>query len=82
MNALASRAEEGRGKTAKSLGQLSSELNRGCPNGAIHPDKIGIPLAEHIRQMEVSAGSETSQYREENRKKLILLVVANERGIA
>ena len=82
MNALASRAEEGRGKTAKSLGQLSSELNRGFPNGAIHPDKIRIPPAEHIRRMEVSAGSETSQYREENKKLFIPLVVANERGEA
>ena len=82
MNALASRAEEGRGTTAKSLGQLSSKLNRGSPNGAIHPDKIGIPPAEHIRRMEVSAGSETSQYREENKKLFIPLVVANERGEA
>ena len=68
MNALASRADEGRGKTAKSLGQLSSELNRGYPNEATHPDKIGIPPAEHISRMEVSGGSETSQYPEENRR--------------
>ena len=82
MNALASRAEEGRGKTAISPGLLSSKLNRGFPNGATHPDKIGIPPAEHIGRMEVSGGSETSQYPEENRKTLIPLVVANERGTA
>ncbi len=45
---MASRAEEGRGKTAKSLGELSSKLSRGFPNGATHPDKIGVLLAEHI----------------------------------
>ena len=48
MDALASRAEEGRGKTAKSLGELSGKLNRGFPNGATHSDKIGVLLAEHI----------------------------------
>ena len=32
VDALASRADEGRGTTAKSLGKLSSKLNRGYPN--------------------------------------------------
>ncbi len=82
MNALASRAEEGRGKTAKSPGLLSSKFIRGFPNGATRPDKIGTPPAEHIRRMGVSGGSETSQYPEENRKTLIPQVVANERGEA
>ena len=80
MNALASRAEEGRGKTAISLGLLSSKLNRGFPNGATHPFQRRIPQTEHIGLEEVSGGSETSQYPEENRKTLIPLVVANERG--
>ena len=65
VDALASRADEGRGEAAKSPGQLSSKLNRGFPNEATHPDKIGIPLAQHIGQAEVSGGSETSQYPEE-----------------
>ena len=82
MDALASRAEEGRGKTAISLGELSSKPNRGFPNGATHPDKIGILPAEHISRLEVSGGSETSQYPEENRKSFIPQVVANERGRA
>jgi hypothetical protein len=82
VNALASRADEGRGKTAISLGLLSSKLNRGFPNEATHPDKIRIPPAQHIGWMEVSGGSETSQYPEENKKSLIPLVVANERGEA
>jgi hypothetical protein len=39
VDALASRAEEGRGKTAKSLGELSSKLSRGFPNGATRSGK-------------------------------------------
>jgi hypothetical protein len=49
VDALASRAEEGRGKTAKSSGGLSSKLSRRFPNEATHPDKSGILPAEHIR---------------------------------
>jgi hypothetical protein len=71
VDALASRAEEGRGKAAKSSGSLSSKLNRRFPNGATRLDKIGTPPAEHIGRMEVSGGSETSQYPEEKRKNLI-----------
>ena len=65
MDALASRAEEGRGKTAISLGELSSKPSRGFPNGATHPGKTWVPPAEHIGWVEVSRGSETSQYPEE-----------------
>ena len=67
MDALASRADEGRGKTAISLGKLSSKPSRGYPNGATHADKIGILPAQHIGWEEVSGGSETSQYPEENK---------------
>ena len=66
---MASRAEEGRGKTAISPGELSSKPNRGFPNGATRPDKIRSPPAEHIGRVEVSRGSETSQYPEEKKKK-------------
>ena len=62
---MASRAEEGRGKTAISLGKLSSKPSRGFPNGATHPGKTWVPPAEHIGWVEVSRGSETSQYPEE-----------------
>jgi hypothetical protein len=65
VDALASRAEEGRGKTAISLGELSSKPSRGFPNGATHPGKTWVPPAEHIGWVEVSRGSETSQYPEE-----------------
>jgi hypothetical protein len=39
---LASGADEGRGKTAISLGELSSELNRGFPNGATRPGSYRV----------------------------------------
>ena len=65
MDALASRADEGRGKAAISLGELSSKLSRGFPNGATRPSKRRTPLAEHIGWEGVSGGSETSQYPEE-----------------
>ena len=60
-DALASRAEEGRGKTAKSPGELSSKPSRGFPNGVTRPDKIGTPPAEHIGWEEGTRRSETSQ---------------------
>ena len=46
MDALAPRAEEGRGKTAKSLGKLSSKHSRGFPNGETCLDKVEITIAE------------------------------------
>jgi hypothetical protein len=64
---LALRAEEGRGKTAKSLGELSSELSRGFPNGATLPSKTRKLLAEHIGQEGATGGTETSKYPEERR---------------
>ena len=67
MDALASRAEEGRGKAAISPGELSSKPNRGFPNGATRLDKIRSLPAEHIGWVEVSRGSETSQYPEEEK---------------
>ena len=65
MDALVPRAEEGRGKTAISLGELSSKHSRGFPNGATRSTERWAPPAEHIGWEEVSGGSETSQYPEE-----------------
>ena len=71
VDALVSRAEEGRGKAAKSLGELSSKPSRGFPNGATRPGKTRAHPAEHICWDEVTRGSETSQYPEEEKKNLI-----------
>ena len=67
VDALASRADEGRGKTAISLGELPSKLNRGFPNGATRSAESWAPPAEHIGWEGVSGGSETSQYLEERK---------------
>ena len=48
MDALAQRADEGRSKTAKSLGELSSKHSRGFPNGETYLDKVGITIAEFL----------------------------------
>ena len=57
---MAPRAEEGRSKAAKSLGEPSSGLSRGYPNEATRPDELGTLLAEFIGQAEVTRGTETS----------------------
>ena len=45
---MAPMADEGRGKTTKSLGELSSKHSRGFPNGETCLDKVGITIAEHL----------------------------------
>ena len=78
MDALGPRADEGRGKTARSPGELSSKLSRGYPNGETHPGSYrDIPLVG-----KVSRRTETSKYPEEKKSTEIPLVVANERGRA
>ena len=79
MDALGPRAEEGRGKTAKSLGELSGKRSRGFPNGETHP---GSYRDTPLESGEVSGRTETSKYPEEHKSTEIPLVVANERGAA
>ena len=64
MDALGPRADEGRGKAAISLDELSDKHSRGFPNGVtcsgvepVHPNFVG----------KVSGGTETSKYPEENK---------------
>ena len=64
---MASRADEGRSTATISLGELPNKPSRGFPNGATRPGKPGTPPAEHIGRVEVSGGSETSQYPEEKK---------------
>ena len=63
VDALGPRAEEGRGKTTISLGELSSKLSRGCPNGET---RSGSYRATRLWR-EVSRGTETSKYPEEKK---------------
>ena len=62
---MESRADEGRGKAAKSLGEPSSRHSRGFPNGVT---RFGVE-PEHLPTCRgrVSRGTETSKYPEENK---------------
>jgi hypothetical protein len=60
------------------LASLAGDSRMGQPG----PGYTGSLPVEHIDRLEVSGGSETSQYPEEKKKTFIPLVVANERGTA
>ena len=80
VDALEPRADEGRGKTAISLGEPSSGHSRGFPNGAT---RSGVePDHPPTCRGRVTRRTETSKYPEENKSLEIPLVVANERGRA
>ena len=76
------RADEGRGKAALSLGEPSSGHNRGYPNGETLAGVESANPTVFKPGREVSGGTETSKYPEENKSTEIPLVVANERGTA
>lgn len=73
------KAEEGRRRRRYSSGSCQQTLNRRIPNGE-------IPSSESLRTPtyvgEVSRGSETSQYPEENKSKEIPRVAVSENGRA
>ena len=65
-DALASRAEEGRGTLRKASGSRVQAKNRGCPNGETH---AGVsPRTADETSVEGTGGTETSQYPEEKRR--------------
>ena len=80
VDALGYRGDEGRGVTAISFGEVSSNLW----SGDFRMRKLNIvktilfPLLVGKRTW----GSETSQYPEEQKINIILLVAASEKGIA
>ena len=51
---------------------------RRCPNGATHPDEVGISRASGKQ----TQGTETSKYLEEEKTIVIAQVVASESAIA
>ena len=55
-------------------------LRPGFPNGETPHDVSCDPPVEHIDRVEGTWGSETSQYPQEEKTKVIPLVVASERG--
>ena len=67
---MAPGADEGRGKAAKSPGELPGELIPGFPNGETRMGlKPHAPPPEHIGRKEGTGGTETSQYPEEKKSK-------------
>ena len=76
-DALALGGEEGRDKLRKAAGRSKYPLIRGYPNGATRRATHDIPPSG--RQ---TRGTETSQYPEEEKTKVIASVVASERARA
>jgi len=74
---LAQRGEEGRSNRRNAAGSRKHALIRGCPNGETQWESCPITL-----QRELTRGSETSQYPEEEKSNEIPVVVASEPGIA
>jgi hypothetical protein len=64
----------------KPRGVDKQTLIRGFPNGETQLDLIQLFLPEYIGQVKGTRGSETSQYPQEEKTKVIPLVVASERG--
>ena len=81
MDALASGAEEGRRRLRKASGSCQPSCDPGMSEWG-KPDwsHVQSPLPEHIGQEAGTRGSETSQYPQEEKTKVIPLVVASERG--
>ena len=81
-DALAPGADEGRGKQRYASGSRKQAEIRGCPNGETHCSKPAVSYAEYIGIARGTRGTETAKYPEEEKKLVIPLVVASERGRA
>jgi hypothetical protein len=67
VDALASRAEEGRGWLREASGSCHQALNRGYPNGGTHLGNTQVPVAEYIGYTGGTEGTETSKYLQEEK---------------
>ena len=68
MDALAPKAEEGRGRLRKAAGSRLQALIRRFPNGVTHPGSMpGDLRVESIDSEKGTGGTETSQYPEEEK---------------
>ena len=73
-DALALGGDEGRDKLRKAALRSKYPVKRGCPNGATHrAAELGINP-----RLRPTRGTETSQYPEEKKTKVIARVVASE----
>ena len=82
VDALALEGEEGRGKLRKVSGSRKQAPIRKCPNGETPFRKAERLPPEFIGWVELTRGSETSQYPEEEKTTVIPPVAASERGTA
>ena len=67
MNALAPKAEEGRGYLRKGPGSWQRTVIRTSPNGETRPDLFLVTRTRIHRVREGTEGTETSQYLEEEK---------------
>ncbi len=74
---LAFRSDEGRGYRRNASGSWKQAMIRRSPN-----EETLILLIEQINKKELTQGTETSQYLEEQKVKTIPLVAASEMGTA
>ena len=77
-DALALGGEEGRDKLRKATGRSKYPLIRGSPNGATRRRR----RRHLVQDEEQTRGTETSQYLEEEKTKVIARVVASESALA
>ena len=82
MNALAPRADEGRGKLRKATGSCKQTLNRRSPNGTTHLSQDKYTFMNKIVKVRNTGGTETSNYPEEKKENSISSVAASERDTA
>ena len=69
--------EEGRDKLRKAAGRGKCPLIRGCPNGGTRPERSGHRIFGDAGR---TRGTETSQYPQEEKIRMIAQVVASERA--
>ena len=82
VDALAWTGDEGRDKLRKATGSCTKAPIRGSPNGATQQVEDLLLRVESIDTVERTRGTETSKYPEEEKTRVIPLVVASERGTA
>ena len=82
MDALALRAEEGRGKLRKATTSCKQAETRRYPNGKTCMEQYPYILYWIHRYKKATRGTETSKYPEEEKENSIPLVAASEEGRA
>ncbi len=87
MNALASRADEGRGKLRKATARRTRSTNRRYPNGETYLNKLQpklnklqVSIYESIVYGRDTLGTETSKYQQEKKENIDFLSSGERKG--